>query len=217
MIDIRHLLGTAAAAPVAPPDLAVIRSRARRLGWRRVVIWAASITGGVVGVMGPGQLLVNPASGGGQDVSTETDGRVTSPEPGARGLSPAVVGERAQDVDPGARPGPGLPTATRPVRAGEPGADKDECATWEVVFAGRGRECTFRASSPGGYEASGGWSITVHRGDKVITFASDNDVQRFAASCGATGTIQPGDFVEVRVGLYGSAAAGKSYGKNCSS
>ncbi|HLG00867.1 MAG TPA: hypothetical protein VI916_10365, partial [Acidimicrobiia bacterium] len=119
----------------------------------------------------------------------------------------------------GAGAEPGAPPTTTPVESGH-GPGPDECGTWEVWFgagaAGGGHECSFHASSPGGYEAWGDWTITIHRRGETITFSPERGFEPNAKRCSPTGTIQPGDFVEVYVGSTGSASAGKSFGKDCS-
>lgn len=136
--------------------------------------------------------------------------------------APAQVGGQASSGRAGAgSPMPGdrpesqpaaPPTTVPPPLAPEA---EDECSVKEVsagaTAAGDGPTCQFTAVKPGGYEAAGDWQITIYRGEEIIIYASRDG----SAGCGATGTIQPGDHVEVRVKV-GMAGAGRSYGADCS-
>lgn len=232
-IDLKDLIHDAAAKPRRDLDVAAAIRRGRIRRQRRLAVAAIVPLAAVVLAIPP--LLDQD---GAQPVKT-TDlppvgvEKQRLPEPTQTDAAP----QRPVHVPPPQRQQPnGSPGEQRsespPTNDAEPtpggGATPttnpgpDECATYEVWFgagsAGGGRDCSFHASSPGGYEASLDWSITIHRGDQVITFSSaDQPARSGTPSCGPTGTIQPGDFVEVHVGANGRAAAGRSYGKDCAS
>ena len=160
-------------------------------------------------------------------IAGQSDGRAEGPAAAnLEGTQPGGIAEHARPggssapaggmADPGgerAGAGGGSPTPTRVPLA--PGTDgDDECSVREVrapvVAAGDGPRCYFYAASQGGYEATGDWRISIRRGDTHIVYSS------FLGSptCGKTGTIQPGDYVEVIV-KTGTAGAGRSYGTSC--
>lgn len=141
--------------------------------------------------------------------SSSSDDRAGARHSDARDNSKAVA--RPGNESEGAGGGGATPT-TVPATP-RPESD-DECSVREVeaavVAAGDGPSCYFYASSEGGYEAAGDWRIAIRRGDEYMLYTSLDG----SPNCGKTGTIRPGDYVEVTV-KAGTAGAGRSYGNSC--
>ena len=211
------LLELAAPEPTRPFDHAVI-TRARG-GRHRRWAWLAGIVA-IGGAAIPTTAALLPAGNDGgtrvETIKPEPDTDTPQPEPGTE-VPPTRAVRTSADRMTGAigsapNAGSRWPVADdmQPVDAPE----SDGCAaqsTGTDVYAypvgvfGTGQNwtpesCSFKATADAGYRASGAWTIRIKRDGHEIRYSSST-----SPSCGAVGTIHPGDNVTL------SASDGSDY------
>lgn len=212
MADIRVLLEDAAGVPLAPLDMVALQRRASKPR-RRFLIWVASLTA-LVGVGVPaGTAIVSALSSsqrvrvgepvshpivstppaapdalGSPGASASTDAASTASNV-ADGSNQGALGNSASSSQP-----PGS-LAAGPAEGCTPPADQSANHPGGLGSDGPSWQCDYMATQPGGYRGNGEWTIIIRRGGQTIQFDSTT-----APSCGATGTILPGDAVTAHLG-----------------
>lgn len=221
MTDFSVLIKSAAGEPSRPLDLEAVHAQARRLGWRRLAVFASSLAG-LAGLLVPGAAIVAPASrdanapqrvATGPD-STAADGdALADADAGdadgfAQTAAPNDRGGTARARVPAASPGPDQTTAAAaeklngatlglaPDTTGSSGGEAQEEGCYLVAQDGAQR-CEYVATKPAGYRGSGPYELWIERNGQTTYYHGFADADEL---CEDVGFVQPGDKVIASTG-----------------